>query len=282
MATRLGCWLNGEPCQYIAVGDRGLSYGDGIFETIKVVNQQPSLWHLHKARLVQGLARLKITCDLVDIERCVFEACQQQSTALGVVKLTVTRGGGGRGYNPVGSGPASILVELYPYPDYPQANWSTGIRLFPCTTYLAHQPLLAGLKHLNRLEQVLARQEWQSAEYGEGLVMDSTGHVIEATMSNIFLVSDNRLITPDLSLCGVEGTCRAFIIEQAKKRGGTVEVLNVTLAMLFTATEVFVCNSVLGIWPVRAFQAPSWSEEKHWPVGQMTQYWQQTLIEVLG
>ncbi|MBU2711537.1 aminodeoxychorismate lyase [Zooshikella harenae] len=282
MAKQLGCWLNGEPCQYIAVGDRGLSYGDGLFETMKVVNQQPSLWHLHKTRLANGLARLDISCNLADIECWIFEACQQHPAELGVAKLIVTRGGGGRGYSPLGSGPATVLIELYPYPDYPAANCSAGIHLFPCTTRLAHQPLLAGIKHLNRLEQVLARQEWQTAEYGEGLVLDQSGHVVEATMSNVFLVCDNQLITPDLSLCGVEGTCRAFIIEQAEKRGMPVEVLNVTLAMLFTATEVFVCNSVLGIWPVRAYQAHCWPEQKCWPIGHMTQYWQQTLIEVLG
>lgn len=139
-----------------------------------------------------------------------------------------------------------------------------GIRLFPCNTRLSRQPLLAGLKHLNRLEQVIARAEWQDSEHAEGLMLDQAGRVIEGVFSNVFLVRDGVLITPDLKRCGVAGVMRAEILFQAESLAIPTQIADISLEQLQWADEVFVCNSVYGVWPVRAYAALSW------PVGPLT------------
>src|SRR5690606_20422301 len=132
---------------------------------------------------------------------------------------------------------------------------------FPCTTRLAEQPLLAGLKHLNRLEQVLARSEWQGGEFAEGLMRDQSGRVIEGVFSNLFIVQEGVLVTADLSRCGVAGVMRAALLDSARAEGLKVEVRDISLEEFFQADEVFLCNSLFGVWPVRSVTG------HHWPVG---------------
>ena len=169
-----------------------------------------------------------------------------------------------RGYAAqLGAQPRRIL-QGNPPAVYPSAHAQHGVRLFPCTTRLAEQPLLAGLKHLNRLEQVIARAEWQDSEHVEGLMLDQAGRVIEGVFSNVFLVRDGVLITPDLKRCGVAGVMRAEILFQAESLAIPTQVADLGLEHLQRADEVFVCNSVYGVWPVRAYAALSW------PVGPLT------------
>jgi 4-amino-4-deoxychorismate lyase len=131
--------------------------------------------------------------------------------------------------------------------------------LFPCATRLSNQPLLAGLKHLNRLEQVIARSEWQDTDHAEGLMLDRVGRVIEGVFSNLFLVRAGVLITADLKRCGVAGVMRAELLFQAESLGIPTQITDISLDQLQWADEVFVCNSVYGVWPVRAYAALSWS-----------------------
>jgi len=138
----------------------------------------------------------------------------------------------------------------HPWPDYPQQNRREGVQVRFCTTTLARQPALAGLKHLNRLEQVLARNEWQDAQIAEGLMLDENGNVIEGTMSNLFMLQDDILYTPDLSACGVAGIMRETILELARNTDMTVRVTNITKDHLCEADEIFLTNSLIGIWPV--------------------------------
>ena len=169
-----------------------------------------------------------------------------------------------RGYAAqLGAQPRRIL-QGNPPAVYPSAHAQHGVRLFPCTTRLAEQPLLAGLKHLNRLEQVIARAEWQDSEHVEGLMLDQAGRVVEGVYSNIFLVRDGGLITPDLKRCGVAGVMRAEILFQAESLAIPTQIADISLEQLQWADEVFVCNSVYGVWPVRACAALSW------PVGPLT------------
>ncbi|MNV85640.1 Aminodeoxychorismate lyase [compost metagenome] len=118
---------------------------------------------------------------------------------------------------------------------------------------------MAGIKHLNRLEQVLARAEWQDAEHAEGLMLDASGRVIEGVYSNLFLVQDGVLLTPDLSRCGVAGVMRAELLAQAEAQGMRCDVGDIALDALLQADEVFLCNSLYGVWPVRALQQHRWS-----------------------
>ena len=177
----------------------------------------------------------------------------------GVVKLILTRGDSQRGYAPAVDAAPRRILQGSPLPRYPAEHAEHGVRLFPCQTRLGEQPLLAGLKHLNRLEQVLARAEWQDSEHAEGLMRDGQGRVVEGVYSNLFLVRDGVLLTADLSRCGVAGVMRAALLQQAQAMAIPVQVRDLAFDELEQADEVFVCNSVYGVWPVRGFAALNWS-----------------------
>ncbi|ALZ85594.1 4-amino-4-deoxychorismate lyase [Pseudomonas oryzihabitans] len=266
-------WLNGQPLTPGLQRDRGLAYGDGLFETIAVRRGQPRLLERHLQRLATGCQRLRIPCDLAQVGAEI-----QAYAALlgeGVAKLLLTRGDGLRGYAPPAEPEVRRLLLASPAPAYPAAHAAEGIALFPCTTRLASQPLLAGLKHLNRLEQVLARGEWTTTEYAEGLMLDQDGRPIEGVFSNLFLVREGRLLTPALDHCGVAGVMRGLLMDLAAQEGMQTAVMPLSLDALFQADEVFLCNSQYGIWPVRRYAAANWS------VGPVTRKLQGSINEIL-
>lgn len=267
-------WIDGQPATALNLQNRGLAYGDGLFETIAVRGGRPSLLDAHLARLAQGCQRLHISADIALIR----EEILRYASALdqGVAKLILTRGDSQRGYAGAPAAAPRRILQAAPLPDYPEAHAEAGVRLYPCRTRLAEQPLLAGLKHLNRLEQVLARAEWQDAEHAEGLMRDIQGRVIEGVYSNLFLVSHGRLLTADLSRCGVAGVMRGALIAHASALGIEVQVGEVSTAALEQADEVFVCNSVYGIWPVRALDTLNWSPG---PLTRKLQAFARTLLE---
>ena len=267
-------WVDGKPAKGLSVHDRGLAYGDGLFETIRVRCARPQLFERHMQRLQDGCQRLGLACDLSALKAEIMSF----SAALGdgVAKLIVTRGEGGRGYAiSQSSTPRRVLLGA-PAPAYPIENAERGVHLFACTTRLAEQPRLAGLKHLNRLEQVLARAEWQDPTFAEGLMRDTSGRVIEGVFSNIFLVRDGLLSTPALHRCGVVGVMRAEIIERARQLQLPVQVQDITIEQLFAADEVFLCNSLFGIWPVLGLM------EHVWQAGPLTRKLQGCLAELSG
>lgn len=250
-------WVDGQPADVLSLKDRGLAYGDGLFETIAVRAGVPVLLERHLQRLEQGCQRLALHVDWVALS-AELDA-YAQGLGQGVLKLIVTRGDGLRGYAAVPSAPARRILQGNPPAAYPAAHAEQGISLFPCATRLSEQPLLAGLKHLNRLEQVLARAEWSGAEYAEGLMRNTSGRVIEGVFSNLFLVCNGVLMTPDLSRCGVAGVMRAELLFQAESQGIVTQIADIGLKQLHLADEVFVCNSVYGVWPVRACGSARWS-----------------------
>lgn len=266
-------WVDGCPAGALPVKDRGLAYGDGLFETIAVNHGRPSLLKRHLQRLETGCMRLGIPADLklIHDELAVFAA----QLGEGVMKLILTRGDSQRGYAPAPDSQSRRILQGGPAPLYPSAHAEQGVRLFPCQTRLAEQPLLAGLKHLNRLEQVLARSEWQDAEHAEGLMLDTSGRIIEGVYSNLFLVSSGMLLTADLARCGVAGVMRAELLEQAARLGIAAEVRDLQMSDLEHADEVFLCNSVYGVWPVRRYMQLSW------PVGPLTRKLQRTVLALL-
>ncbi|MEB0047653.1 MULTISPECIES: aminodeoxychorismate lyase [unclassified Pseudomonas] len=255
-------WVDGQPADALSLKDRGLAYGDGLFETIAVRDGSPVLLERHLQRLALGCKRLAINVDWVALG-AELQAYAQNMGA-GVLKLIVTRGDSLRGYAPDPSAAARRIFIGNPPALYPPDNAEQGVRLFPCATRLSHQPLLAGLKHLNRLEQVIARSEWRDCDHAEGLMLDQAGRVIEGVYSNLFLVRNGVLTTADLKRCGVAGVMRAELLFQAESSGITTQITDITLEQLQWADEVFVCNSVYGVWPVRAYAALSW------PVGPLT------------
>ena len=241
--------INGQVADCIATTDRGLLYGDGVFETLAVVAGQLCYPERHLQRLQTGCERLGMAP--VDEPRLLQE-CRVliERAPQAVIKIIITRGSGGRGYRPPLPSQVTRILQLHDWPDYPESCRVEGVRTRICQTRMGRNELLAGIKHLNRLEQVMARREWDDAAIREGLMLDSGGRLIEGTMSNVFLVKDGVLLTPDLQSCGVAGIIRARVLELAEEHAIAASIQALDLSDLQQAEEVFVCNSLTGIWPV--------------------------------
>jgi len=257
------CWIDGQPADALLLTDRGLHYGDGLFETLAVRQGHTRRLELHLERLLLGCERLGIPRPDESLLRGeLHTAAQGQDKA--VLKLMLTRGSGGRGYRPPAVPRMTRVLFRYPWPDYPAAWSAQGIELKICRTRLGLNPALAGVKHLNRLEQVMARAEWEDGAQ-EGLMLDTDGGVIEGTMTNLFASpAEGRLVTPDLALAGVAGVTRRHILERARGEGIDVEVRSLVLDELLRCREIFVCNSIAGVWPVQRIEARSY------PVGPLS------------
>ena len=242
-------YINGEQRSAISVLDRGFMYGDGVFETILSCHANMPLWAYHYERLTSGCERLNIP---VPSEASLLAQIQPhlQPTLHEVIKIVVTRGEGERGYRCTGPTSPNVVISLAQRPFRSPEYWQAGISVFCCAIRLARQPALAGLKHLSRLEQVLAAQEWTD-DYQEGLMCDEEDNVIETTSHNLFCVKGGRLYTPDLSLAGVSGIMRRYVIELARQMGIPVYIENVKSTTISDMDEVFVTNSIDGIWPVK-------------------------------
>ncbi len=243
--------VNGAPADTIAVADRGLQYGDGLFETFAVVDGAPELWARHWARLARGCERLRLPTPVQAQVRAEADALCA-GVARGVLKLVWTRGVGGRGYRPPEPCRPTRIVSLHPWPDYPAAWFEHGIAVRWCEHPVSLNPRLAGLKHLNRLDQVLARAEWDDPGIAEGLMCNPAGHVIEATAGNVFAVRGGRLLTPALVGAGVAGVMRALVLKCAAGLGIHAREAVLERAALESADELLLSNSLSGVLPVRA------------------------------
>ncbi len=250
----LAALVNGAKAASVSIADRGLHYGDGLFETIAIRDGAPCLWEEHLARLRLGAGRLAIPMPAPGLllAECLALA---QGLDTGVIKLILTRGSGGRGYRPPPKALPTRLLALYPWPAELAGAREAGVAVRWCRTVLGENPQLAGIKHLNRLEQVLARAEWDAdADAGacaEGLMCDCRGRVIAGTMTNVFVYAGGRLLTPRLGTCGVAGTVRALVLGLAPRMGVQVAEDDLRPADLHAANGLFLTNAVIGVWPVR-------------------------------
>jgi 4-amino-4-deoxychorismate lyase len=264
--------INGEYRDHIEISDRGFQYGDGLFETIEVKNGRTVFLNRHLHRLQTGCSRLYIPCPDAELIRSEAAAlCKNSPRA--VLKIILTRGSGGRGYRQPEALQPTRVLSLHPYPNYPDRYRQQGIAVRLCRTRLGINPSLAGIKHLNRLEQVLARAEWDDPEIQEGLMLDTNDHVIEGTMTNLFYFSDNAAFTPALTYSGVAGIVRGILMDLLRRRRIAVHETVLTADELSAADEVFVCNSIIGIWPVQAI------ENRRYAVGPLTRQCQFDLNE---
>lgn len=232
----------------VAPGNRAMAYGDGLFETLRVHHGTLSWWDAHWARLSLGATRLGIA---LPGEGTVREAAASlfADGGDGVLKLLLARGAGGRGYAPDPDAAPEWIVSRHPLPAPPAGP----LVLHWCTIRLARQPLLAGLKHCNRLEQVLARAECDRAGADEGLLRDGEGRVVAGIAANLFVLRDGAWLTPPVDDCGVAGTCRGALIEPLRAREARLSVAEVE-----SADAVFLCNAVRGILPVARAGARDW------------------------
>jgi 4-amino-4-deoxychorismate lyase len=251
----LAMLINGQSSQQIPADDRGFQYGDGLFETALLVNRRVRFIDAHCQRLFSGCARLGITPP--DQQTLLREVAQVTAGAeRGVLKIIVTRGAGGRGYRPSDAISSNRVVALHPFSQAPHG----ALRLRWCDIRLGRNARLAGIKHLNRLEQVLAQSEWREGEADEGLMLDTEGEVVCATSANVFVVRDGALVTPDLRFSGVQGVIRAQVIKAAAKLRLGVTEEPLWPHDLETASEVFITNAVRGIRSVASLDSVQWSE----------------------
>ena len=238
--------VNGRAEDRVSVLDRGLAYGDGLFETIRFLGAKAPLWPRHMQRLQDGCRRLSLS---VPDPAILLAEAQAVSRDLpqSVVRITLTRGTGERGYKPPVSAQATRIVAAFDPPPRDEAACAEGIRVRLCATRLALQSKLAGLKHLNRLEQVLARAEWDDPAIAEGLLCDADGLAISTTAANLFAVFGGVLATPAVDRCGIAGVARAEVLSARPH----AQVRPITLKELRRADELFLSSSVRGILPVR-------------------------------
>jgi 4-amino-4-deoxychorismate lyase len=262
--------LNGQPGETLPLSDRAIHYGDGLFETIAVKDGVPLCWEEHLQRLHLGCQRLDIPPPPASLRAEAQTLISDRGRA--ILKIIISRGQGGRGYQYPDTVVPTRILGLYDWPDYPDSLYGKGINCTLSRVRLGHSPALAGIKHLNRLEQVLARNDVSRRGYMEGLVLDCEDNIIEATMSNLFLISGTTIITPDLGRCGVAGIIRRIILDRVLEWGLRPQVRPVLLDDVQTAEEVFLCNSILGVCPVTGF------EHHAWPVGPATR----AIMETLG
>jgi len=246
--------VNGKSGNLISIRDRGLLYGDGVFRTLIASRGKAQQWPLHYQKLQHDCTALGIACPDAALLSGELDGLIAQHPD-GVVKLIVTRGEGTRGFAPPSDAVTTHLWDISPLPDYP-ADWTThGIKAHLCKLRLGHQQRLAGIKHLNRLENVLAAAEWSDARpseagVAEGLMLDIAGNVIEGTRSNLFMVLDDKLVTPDLSQCGVAGVQRDRVMEWAMLHNMPLQVRNIVLDEVLRAEELFLVNSIFGLWSI--------------------------------
>ena len=247
--------INGIAADYLNINDRAIHYGDGLFETVLCSNNVLFYWEQHYQRLQKSAKRLKLNCPdeqilLDDIKSLLKEKEKPDAYA---IKIMITRGVSERGYviaNNSGGNRLVLLSNLMAeYSSLLSGQLIAG-ELYVCKQQVSINESLAGLKHLNRLENVLARNEWNNTaknNFIDGLMLNANNNVIECTMSNLFAVKNNQLYTPDLSQSGVSGIMRDMIIESANRNNIQTSIVDIKLDDLFFMEEIFISNSLLGM-----------------------------------
>ena len=239
----------------VPLSNRGLAYGDGFFETMRFDQGACPLLNYHMARMCNTALRLGFSFSRDDVVQ-VFSAIKAKMPSedgTQVVKVTVTREAGGRGYRSMESAESEVFVQCFPYQSsLSSKEISSGVQVRVCNIRLAIQPALAGLKHLNRLENVIARNEWRDEQIFEGLLLDHNGLIVETTQSNIFFKVGDRWLTPELNQAGVAGVMRAWLLDNAVSLNEKFHVTTLSMDDLSKAEGCFICNSVLGVIPVQS------------------------------
>ncbi|MET0292562.1 MAG: aminodeoxychorismate lyase [Steroidobacteraceae bacterium] len=237
-------WIDGKPSSEGLLADRALHYGDGLFETISVRNSRARFLDLHAARLDDGCRRLGIVCDA--------GASLASSVALlgaeardGTLKVIVSRGDARvRGYAPRGDEQSRVFSYWYPGA---VAAPTQDLEVALLTHRWGENAQLAGMKHLNRLEQVLARRELAASGAGEGLVLSSNGLLSSGTQCNVFLWFGDSLVTPRVDRCGIAGVMRAVVLREAARLGLPVQVADLPVSALAQASALFFTNARIGL-----------------------------------
>ena len=253
---------NDKPIEVVPIDDRGFQYGDGLFETIAIRAGSPRLWPFHWERLARGCERLGIRMpaeqDLQDQLAAALEAGDADAGS-GIAKIVLSAGTGPRGYARAEGTEPRIFIGVFPSEALSRCAYEDGVDAIVCETRLAGPSVLAGLKTLNRLEQVLGRSECAAANAFEGLMVDADDRVICGTMSNVFIVIGHTIITPSLKRCGVAGVMRKLVLESFSGSDKAIAIRDVALEELMRSDEVFLSNSQFGVVPLRSCENRQWS-----------------------
>jgi len=256
--------INGVAADYLSINDRAIHYGDGLFETILCDNNKLLYWSQHYQRLQSSAIRLKMNCPdekllLADIKALLAEVSNIENKSF-VVKIILSRGSGERGYQfSKGNSETRVVTLSALATDYSSLLSGELLSgdLYLCKQQASINESLAGLKHLNRLENVMARNEWKNVSAKnkiiDGLMLNATAHVVEGTMSNLFAVKDGALLTPNLKYSGINGIMRDRIIDVAEQQKMDVVIADITLEDLYVMDELFISNSLIGIKAVINF-----------------------------
>jgi 4-amino-4-deoxychorismate lyase len=255
-------WFRDElPCSTISVDDRAVQYGDGLFETIAIREGEPRLWDYHVERLRTSASRLGLeTPDEPRLRAGLHLALgrSQADRTRCTAKIVLSAGQGPRGYRRTGGGQITILTGISDARALPDDCYRDGVDLRLCNTRLAVQPQLAGMKTLNRLEQVLARNEWSDDAFFEGLTLDTDGRLICGTMSNVFLITSRGVVTPAMTRCGVSGVMRRHVLTLLDEAGIGCSIRDVSVDELWSSDGVFMSNSQFGVLPARRCGEQTW------------------------
>jgi 4-amino-4-deoxychorismate lyase len=255
--------VNGQCVDHVGISDRGLAYGDGLFTTAKIAGGVVLLLDQHIARLQHGCRRLAIIApDLLQLRAQLGQIAEQFERA--VIKVIISAGQGGRGYSRIGVGAANVIISVHAFPRHYDV-WSThGITLGNAVAKLGLNPMLSGIKHLNRLEQVMIRQELDQRDEDDILVCDLNGHLVETSCANIFWFANKQWHTPTISDAGIAGLMRQQVLENFS----AVQVCQVNVAAAAQASAMFICNSVMGLVPVKQYNDKQLNIEQIIPIAE--------------
>lgn len=245
--------VNGKPNQCVSALDRGMLYGHTVFETVGIVNGSPVLLAEHLDRLNKGCERLDLPISIPQIESELSTLIEHiEAKQNFVARITISMGEGGRGYLTPEDKRATRILSLHGYPAHSRHLAFEGVRLGLSDVKLGAQPMLAGIKHGNRLEQIIARSRWER-DWNEALLCDQNGYVIEGTQSNVIIVKNRVAFTPIIDACGVEGVIKSWALLRLKELGVSCQSVRLSVQDVTEADEVFLTNSIIGVWPVKHF-----------------------------
>lgn len=239
------CLVNGIPQKHIDIESRGLAYGDGLFTTAKVIKGKIEYLPQHIERLISGCEKLGITAPLFSELASQLTSAAKNYT-LAVLKVIIAASSGGRGYARSQNNKHDVIIMIHDYPTHYNDYAKTGMKVGLSQQQIGINPMLGGLKHLNRLEQVLLRQELSTSNVDDLLVTNINNYVIEATSANVFFFLNDKLYTPDVSQSGVNGIMRQAILT----RYPDTIIKNITPNEITQAQAMFMCNCVMSVIPI--------------------------------
>lgn len=243
-------WVNGQQQQNVDASDRAIQFGDGCFTTLAVEHGNPILLPAHINRLIQGCDTLFLPHpNWIELEKHIIDIASYTQMK-GVIKVIISRGYGGRGYSSHGFITPTVITSLSSYPTHYSQQQSEGISLGISSVTLGKNPILAGIKHLNRLEQVLIKYHLEKTEFDDVLVCDNEGYLVEANAANLFWCKGNVLFTPDLTNSGVNGIMRQSIFQLAHKLNWKIDIVREKPETLYQADEIWLTNSLMPVLPV--------------------------------